>query len=158
MREEDRIIIRKVNRPDSEMPEDLIRWVCKIFDFAETDKGIEPMLLKEIAEASFKGTGVTSKDLNSDLQIPRSTVLYHINRFISIGFITRKGTRYYLKSSNMTDTIEGIHEDIEKEFSRMIEYSERLDKIMEEDSYGGKRNRSEKRIGNQKRRKISSKG
>ncbi len=143
MAKEERIVLRRLNRPDSEREDDLISWFCKAFDFAETGNDVEPMLLKEIAKASFGGSGVSSKELNKDLGVPRSTVLYHINRFISVGFIVRKGTKYYLRSASMTETIVGIQDDVEREFNRMMQYAERLDKMIEDDIYGRRRENRE---------------
>jgi predicted transcriptional regulator len=146
---EEKIVIRSLNRPEKESVDSLVAWFCKVFDLSEKEHSIEPTLLKAVINGSASGAGVTSKELNRRLDVPRTTVIYHLNRFISSGLILRRGRKYFLRSRDLESTIEELQADMLREFDRMIEFAERFDKIIMSDVYG----RGEKRIKRAERRK-----
>lgn len=135
MPSEEKIVLKNTSRPQSTKPEDLFKMFCLAFDFSHDTKSIESMMLHEVTFASAEGDGVTSKNLNEKLTVPRSTIIYHLNRFMSAGFVVRKGRKYYLRSSTMAQTIEEIQFDMEREFARLIKYAEMLDKTLEGKNY-----------------------
>ena len=127
----ERIVIRQVSRPDKENVKEIIEWFCEVFDLSDKGNELEPALLREIVSNSMKGDGVTSKDLTKDLAMPRSTVIYHLNRFIYTGLVIRKGRRYYLRSEDLASTIEEIQADMFREFGRMINLAQRMAEMIE---------------------------
>ncbi len=127
----ERIVIRQVGRPNKENVKEIVEWFCEVFDLANKGDGIEPAMFKEIVSNSMNGSGITSKDLTKDLDMPRSTVIYHLNRFIYTGLVIRKGRRYYLRSDDLVSTIEEIQADMFREFGRMITLAQRMDDILE---------------------------
>lgn len=141
MRNVEKVVIKNLNKPDKEKLEDLFQWFCQVFDLSGKDNETEPGLFKEIIEGSVTGKGVTSKVLNKKLSLPRSTVIYHLNRFIGSGLVIRQGTKYYLRSDDMASTIEELQADLSREFGRMIEIAERMDKMLESDIYGRRKGR-----------------
>ncbi|MDE1761759.1 MAG: helix-turn-helix transcriptional regulator [Candidatus Micrarchaeota archaeon] len=134
MAAEEKIVVRQVQRPQREDVDTLVSWFLKSFDLSEDE--LEPGMLKEIASASFVGSGVTSKELNDKLDTPRTTVIYHLNRFISSGLVVRKGRKYFLRATDMETTIEELQADMLREFNRMIEFAEKFDQMMMGDIYG----------------------
>lgn len=136
---EEKIVIKAVNKPEKENRDVILTWFCQVFDLGNGQDSTEPVIFKEIVVASFSGKGITSKDLNKKLDIPRSTVIYHLNRFIYTGLVVRKGRRYYLRSEDMASTIEELQADLDREFNRMIQFAEKLDDIFEANSYGRRR-------------------
>jgi phage FluMu protein gp41 len=140
MHSREKIVIRYINRPDNDNMDGLIRLFCCAFDF-DYEHGMEPLMLKEIVDASFAGDGITSLALKKRISAPRSTVIYHINRFMNVGLIVRRGTRYFLRAQSMVSTMEEIQKDIDGEFNRLSQYAEMLDNIIERDVYGGRKTR-----------------
>lgn len=141
----ERLVIRTANRPPKEGEEALLEWFCDVFDLAGKKSDLEPEMLGEIAGGSIKGDGVTSKDLNKRLDMPRSTVIYHLNRFIYSGLVVRKGRKYYLRSNDMASTIEELQSEMLMEFNKLIQFAERLDKMMESEYYGRRQKRGKER-------------
>lgn len=139
----ERLVIKTVNKPAKEDMDNLWEWFCEVFDLK--NKNVEPEILKEIAGSSIKGDGITSKELNITLEMPRSTVIYHLNRFIYSGLVIRRGRRYYLRSTDMVSTMEELQSDMQREFNRMIEFAETLDKIMESDMNARRQKRRKER-------------
>lgn len=135
---EERIAIRPVNRPQKESVDALVTWFCESLDLSDKDD-LEPTMLKEIIDKSIKGNGVTSMELKDRLDTPRTTVIYHLNRFIYSGIVVRKGRKYYLRSTDMASTLEELQADMQREFMRMIEFAEKMDALFESDIYGRKR-------------------
>ena len=140
----ERIVIKSVNRPQREDIDNISTWFCEVFDLGNKNDELEPMLLKEIIINSINGSGVTSKELNKKLELPRSTVIYHLNRFIYSGLIIRKGRKYYLRSDDLASTIEDIQAEMFREFNRLIDLAQRMDDMLEVD-YNGRRRGRERR-------------
>lgn len=138
---EEKIVIKQVPKPTKENADALVVWFCKTFDMQVESDSMEPGLFKEIVTNSITGTGITSKDLNEKLDVPRSTVIYHLNRFIYSGLVVRKGRRYYLRSEGMTGTIEELQADMQRDFNRMMEFAQKMDELFEGDLSGRKRRR-----------------
>ncbi len=134
MHSEERIIIRSIAKPTADSVEELTFWFCRAFDLASGGEALEPSLFKEIVSASVEGTGVTSKELNDRLAVPRTTVIYHLNRFIGSGLVVRKGRKYFLRSEDMESTIEELQADMTREFSRMLAFAEKFDEILAGDA------------------------
>ena len=141
----EKIVIRTVGKPRDEGVDDLYGWFCEVFDLSGKGREMEPQILKEIVGSSMAGKGVTSLSLYKKLSVPRSTVIYHLNRFISMGLVVRKGRRYYLRSGDMESTLQELQEDVLREFNRMIEFAEMLDKSIEDVFYGRKGKRYQER-------------
>ncbi len=138
MANEEKMVIRQVNRPAKEDADTLVLWFLQSFDLSDSKNSLEPVMLKEIINRSVSGKGVTSKELNSKLATPRTTVIYHLNRFIYSGLVVRKGRRYFLRATNMEGTLEEMQADMMREFGRLMAFAEKLDQLMEV-SYHGRR-------------------
>lgn len=127
----EKLVIRQISKPDNTDPDALSEWFCDVFGLSVKGSELEPTMLKEIVGGSVNGEGVTSKDLNEKLEVPRTTVIYHLNQFISTGLVIRKGRKYYLRSEDMASTLEEMQADMEREFNKMIDFAQRMDEIFE---------------------------
>jgi len=139
----EKIAVRQVQKPQKENVDTLVSWFLKSLDISENEDTLEPGMLKEIVVTSFEGIGITSRELNDKLETPRTTVIYHLNRFISSGLIVRRGRKYFLRATDMESTIEEMQADMEREFGRMMEIAEKFDQMMMGDIHG---RRGQKRI------------
>ena len=137
----ERITIKVVGRPQKDDLDHLSSWFCEVFDLNDKENNIEPLMLKRLIIKSISGDGVTSKELQKDLETPRSTVIYHLNRFIDAGLIIRKGRNYYLRSDDLASTIEDIQAEMIREFDRVITLAQKIDGILEVGKNGGRKNR-----------------
>ena len=127
-----RIVIRFVERPDSDDPEEIIRWFCSVFGFSsDGENGVEETIFRHLAEAAYHHEGLTSSELTEDMDMARSTVIYHLNRFIDSGLLVKRGRIYYLRASELSKTIEEIEYDIEREMKRMLDTAREFDRLME---------------------------
>lgn len=128
----DRIVIRFFERPDSDEPEEIIRWFCRVFGLSNPEEKdpIEEQILLEFARAAQHSDGLTSSELDIDTDLARSTIIYHLNRFIEVGLIVKKGRKYYLRGSEMQKAIEEIEYDIEREMRRMLDTAKEFDRLM----------------------------
>jgi predicted transcriptional regulator len=133
MPSEEKLVIKPLSRPSNETSDELARWFCKVFDLEEES---EPEMLREIIKKSISGEGVTSLELYKKMKMPRSTVIYHLNRLIGTGLVVRKGRKYFLRSMSLEDTIAELQEDMLREFNRLIEFAEKFDELMSREIYG----------------------
>ncbi len=128
----EKIIIKVTEKPNKD-PEKIIKWFCIVFGLSDEEEknNIETQILKKfIMNAENRNNGITSSDLKFNKPIPKSTVIYHLNRFISSGLIIKKGRKYYLRATNLLKAIEEIEYDINKEFKKMLDIALDFDKLM----------------------------
>ncbi len=136
-----KIVLKIVNKPGQDTARALTDWFLESFDLSGKDDLLEQAMFKELVGNSLKGTGTTSKELNKELDLPRSTVIYHLNRFIGSGLVVRKGRRYYLRAEDFESTIQELQGEMLMEFSRMMQFASKLDAIMEDEINGRRKRR-----------------
>ncbi len=125
-----KIVIQFTEMPDSDDPKSMIRWFCIAFGLCGAEGGgIEEKILGRFTDAAWKGNGITSSELGEGIDLSRSTVIYHLNRFIDSGLVVKRGRRYYLRASEMHKAIEEIEYDIEREMKRMMDIAMEFDRI-----------------------------
>lgn len=129
----ERIVIRFVERPDFNKPEDMLKWFCDVFGLSsgENPNSIEAQILKNFIEAAYNNEGLASSELRLNTDLARSTVIYHLNRFIDAGLLVKRGRKYYLRASEMSKAIEEIEYDINREMQRMRDTARVFDKFMD---------------------------
>jgi predicted DNA-binding transcriptional regulator len=129
----ERIVIRFVERPDVNNPEKMLKWFCDVFGLSSEGSldSIEVQILGNFATAAYKNQGIASSELKLDTKLARSTVIYHLNRFIDAGLLVKKGRKYYLRASEMQKAIEEIEYDINREMQRMLDTAKEFDRMME---------------------------
>ena len=129
-----KIIIRTVEQPSSgNSPQELIHWFCEAFGFSsgEDENSIEEQILKKFVEAAYSGRGLSSSELKFTPPVARSTVIYHLNRFIDSGLLVKRGRLYYLRAAEMSKAIQEIEYDIDREMRRMLDLAKEFDSLME---------------------------
>lgn len=140
----EKIVLRSVSKPEKENVDSMLDWFCRVFDISNGEGSTEIAILKELLSKSIAGEGVTSMELTEKLSLPRSTVIYHLNRLIQMGIAVRKGRKYYLRSGDMEETISELQADIEREFKRIGEFAQKIDELIERE-INGREKRARKR-------------
>ena len=129
----EKIVIRVIERPSNESPEKIIKWFCMVFGLSDNDSnndiGVQ-ILKKFIMNSNSRDGGLSSSDLKFNPRVPKSTTIYHLNRFISSGLIVKKGRKYYLRATNLLRAIEEIEYDINKEFQKMLDTAIEFDRML----------------------------
>lgn len=128
----ERIVIKVLEKPDFNDPEKLIKWFCEVLGLSseEDSTSIGEQILSSFTKAAYLDEGISSSELKFSTGIARSTVIYHLNRFIDSGLLVKKGRKYYLRASEMSKAIEEIEYDIDRELSRMLDTAKEFDKLM----------------------------
>jgi predicted transcriptional regulator len=129
----ERIIIKFVELPDSKDREKMLKWFCYAFGLSNeigVDNPIEEQILKNFTDAAYKNEGLASSQLKLDTDLARSTIIYHLNRFIESGLLVKRGRKYYLRASEMSKAIEEIEYDINREMKRMLDIAKEFDRLM----------------------------
>ncbi|MGC8648413.1 MAG: winged helix-turn-helix domain-containing protein [Candidatus Micrarchaeia archaeon] len=134
MRSSKEIVIRSVDKPvrEKDNVDVLIKWFCEAFGLSKEDEkdSIEEKILKKFIYAALKDKGISSGELKFGKPIPRSTIIYHLNRFIDAGLIIKRGRRYYLRSVDMAGVIKELEYDMDREIKRMLDMAEDLNRII----------------------------
>lgn len=128
----ERIVIKFVERPDFKDQEKMLKWFCDVFGLSSSDNfdSIEEQILRNFTVAAYKNSGLASSELKLKTDLARSTVIYHLNRFIEAGLLVKRGRKYYLRASEMYKAIEEIEYDINREMQRMLDTAKEFDKLM----------------------------
>ncbi len=126
----DRFVIRFIETPDSQNPDEIIRWFCAVFGLSTEKDSIEGQILQLFIKKAYGSKGISSTELTAETSAPRSTVIYHLNRLIDSGLVVRRGRQYRLRASEMQKTIEEIEYDVEREMRRMMDIAVEFDKLM----------------------------
>ncbi len=128
----ERIVIKFVERPDFDDQEKMLKWFCEVFGLSSSDSdySIEEQILKKFTYAAYRNRGLASSELKLKTDLARSTVIYHLNRFIEAGLLVKRGRKYYLRASEMYKAIEEIEYDINREMQRMLDTAKEFDKLM----------------------------
>jgi predicted transcriptional regulator len=129
-----KIVIRTVEMPRQDEPDKMIKWFCAALGFPAEGIGIsiEEQMLKKFIMASQENKGLPSSEFHFKPKIARSTVIYHLNRFIEAGLVIKKGRKYYLRGAEMQRTMEEIQYDMEREMRRMIDMAREFDTMVRE--------------------------
>ena len=126
-----RIIIRTVEMPAAKKPDDIIKWFCEVLGIAAgSDSDVEERIFRAFAYAAQTNSGISSSDITLRQGLARSTVIYHLNRLIDMGLITKKGRRYYLRATNMARMVEELEYDLDREMNRMLNVAQEFDRLM----------------------------
>ena len=136
----EKIAIRVLEKPDAKDPEKMLAWFVAALGLSGEEKdSIEEQILRDFAYAARKEQGLSSSELKLDRQVARSTVIYHLNRFMEVGLIVKKGRKYYLRAADMTKVIEELEYDIEREMQRMLDTAKEFDRLFSVRPKGRKR-------------------
>ncbi|MGC8568021.1 MAG: winged helix-turn-helix domain-containing protein [Candidatus Micrarchaeia archaeon] len=129
-----KIVIKELDKPDSENYEIIVGWFCQAFGLgSENDYSIEAKILESLAKAAYNNNkGMTSMEIKKELgdDIGRTTIIYHLNKFIQSGLVVKRGRKYYLRSSSMYKAIEELEYDLDKEMKKMLDVAKEFDKMM----------------------------
>ncbi len=127
-----RIFIRSIEMPDAKKPDDIIRWFCEVLGIAAEggDSDAEGRIFRAFAYAARGSKGISSSDLTLRQGMARSTVIYHINRLIDMGIVTKRGRLYYLRATNLSKMVEELEYDLNREMSRMLDAAQEFDRLM----------------------------
>lgn len=126
-----RIVIKSVDKPLYGDPDDMLKWFCDALGLTTSGAAddIEVKLLKTFIIAAANNEGISSSDIKLDKNIARTTIIYHINRLIESGLVVKKGRKYYLRAQGLSNSLEEIEYDIEREMRRMFDAATEFDRI-----------------------------
>lgn len=127
--------IKQIDRPDYNDPKALLRWFCLMFGLEEEkskkNNDIVEQILINFIYAAREGRGLTSSEIKMKPALPRSTLIYHLNRFVDAGMITREGHVYKLRAPDMVKLTEELNYDVDREFRRMLDAAKEFDILID---------------------------
>lgn len=128
-----KIVIRSVDKPAYKGPDELIQWFCEALGLSNANgkDSIEAEILKRFIVAAANNTGISSSQIRLKPEVARSTVIYHINRFIDSGLVVKRGRKYYLRAQELSGSIEEIEYDINREMMRLLDTAREFDRMFD---------------------------
>lgn len=127
-----KIVIRSIETPTTKKPDAIIKWFCEALGIAagNDDSDVEERIFRALAYAALNNEGVSSTDLTAGGKLARSTIIYHLNRLMDMGLITRRGRKYRLRATNLSKMVKELEYDLDREMSRMLDVAQEFDRLM----------------------------
>lgn len=124
------LILRDIDVPRKKDMEEDLEWLCQSLGLrGEEDRrdelGVE--IFKSLVRATYKNEPVRSTIICRRVNVSRGAVVYHLNRFIEMGLVVRRGREYTLRRSSLSRTLEEMESDMERMIRRMREIAEYID-------------------------------
>ncbi|MEM3020557.1 MAG: winged helix-turn-helix domain-containing protein [Candidatus Micrarchaeaceae archaeon] len=129
-----KIVIKSVDKPvEAKSPDAIISWFCEVFGLSGSGEpdSIESDILKRFLVAAARNEGISSSEIKLGKDVPRSTVIYHLNRLIESGLVVKRGRKYYMRAQGLSTSLEEVEYDIDREFQRMIDIAREFDRLFE---------------------------
>lgn len=155
-----KIIIKAVNKPNSSKPDMLLKWFCEAFGLSDSEdkEDVEFTILRNLTYAAYENKGYSSIELKEHVPIGRSTIVYHLNKFIESGLVVKRGRRYYLRSTDLSTAIEEIEYDLNKEMMKLLDAAKEFDRLMEGGARKEERILEGEKEGKEKRKALGKRG
>ncbi len=126
------IIIKERRMPEREEVEDLMEWVCECLGLVkgrDTDKTSAKLLMCFLRH-SMKNESATPEIMASELNLSRSTVIHHLQKYVKSGLIIRTSKGYELRERTLEETLAEIEKDVEREFERIRKIARKIDEAL----------------------------
>ncbi len=122
------ITLNRKERPHTDDPLYELQWLMEALGISERFSRGYAEILMRIAKkgASRIGTGTLAEERGEK----RTTLVYHINRLISMGLLVREGRDLQLRASNFERTIEEIERDVLRMFEDMKRVAREVDEAL----------------------------
>lgn len=109
-----------------------IEWICECLGLADRENELATEIFKELLHATKERDGVSSKEITEKKNVTQGAIVYHLNIFMSSGLVVKQGRRYYLRSTSLDETMEGLEQDMLRRMRKLRELAKHIDEEMEQ--------------------------
>ena len=122
------ITLARKERPHTDDPLSELQWLMEVLGISERFSRDYAEILMRIAKkgVSKVGTGTLAEERGTK----RTTLVYHINRLVSMGLVVREGRDLQLRASCFERTIEEIERDVLRMFEDMKRVAREVDEAL----------------------------
>ncbi len=121
----ERIILQRKEPPYEKDPEAALRWLVTVLGVPERFAETYAEILERIA-LEGKSSGVLAEELGEK----RTSLVYHINKLISMGVLVRRGRNIELRASSFERTVSEIEEDVLRLLRTMKAIAREIDEAL----------------------------
>jgi DNA-binding MarR family transcriptional regulator len=124
------VTVKKIRSPAPGNLNDDIDFISKSFGyFSRRDKQdsagrIFRLLVKK---AGGLKEGVSSEEIAQELSLSRGATVYHLNKFIESGLVTKERNVYRIRAGSLQKSVEEVKEDIDRIFSHIAKIAMDID-------------------------------
>ena len=127
LRRERKITIVELQSPKPGNVEDEIKWLCRCLDLDPKRDKIAFQIFLHLLNASRNGKGLRSIEVTRHLNVTQAAVVYHINGFLRIGVVEKKGTEYYLRGGSLEHAVIEMEGDMIRRMRLLRQIAGRID-------------------------------
>jgi biotin operon repressor len=127
-----RITIVETPAPHGKNLNDKLLWfggTFGLFGNRDKDKSCFRIFIELIKHAR-NNAPVSSDEIAENLSLSRGTVVHHINKLMSCGFIINKDKRYFLKVSSLRSLVNNMESELEKQMLELKQVAREIDEIL----------------------------
>ncbi|MEM4256822.1 MAG: helix-turn-helix domain-containing protein [Candidatus Diapherotrites archaeon] len=116
-----KLIIKKIESPFSENPQDKFNWICESFGLfhASGKEKAASFIFRELIRAAEEDRKLALSDLVEISGLSRGAITNHLNNLLLAGMIVKQGRFYYARSKSVYRIIEEIEQDLLRIFSEL---------------------------------------
>ncbi len=124
-----------IEKPQTHSIDNDIEWICDCLGLADKENDIATDIFKELLRATKDREGITTREIvekeKTTKRVTQGAIVYHINMFMSHGLVIKQGTRYFLRSTSLNETMEELEEDMLRRMRKLRELAKHIDEEME---------------------------
>lgn len=128
-----RIVITTIKRPRSTTINEELQWFGNSLGlFGERDKNKSCFrMFIELVKAVKQEQGLTSEELAQKLGLTRATIVHHLNTLMERGIIVHQANQYIIRGDKLSELVEDIQRDVERQLIEIRKAAEELDRVLE---------------------------
>ena len=126
-----RVTIIRTSEPSNDNINELLQWfggTLGLFNLRDKDRScfrIFIILLKAVKQFP---NGLSSDDIADRTSLSRGTVVYHLNKLMSVGLVNEANNKYYLMFENLEEISDNLRSEVNDAFDSLSFIGRNLDK------------------------------
>ncbi|MCC7574473.1 winged helix-turn-helix domain-containing protein [Candidatus Woesearchaeota archaeon] len=126
-----RVTIIRTSEPSNDNINELLQWfggTLGLFNIRDKDRSCFRIFIVLLKAVKQKPNGLSSDDIAERTSLSRGTVVYHLNKLMSVGLVSEVNNKYYLMFENLEDVSENLRREVNDAFDSLSFIGRNLDK------------------------------
>ncbi|MBI4448347.1 ArsR family transcriptional regulator [Candidatus Woesearchaeota archaeon] len=127
-----KITLLKIKKPQNRDLNADIQWLSQslgLFNLRDKEKSCFRIFV-ELLKCTKKDNPISSDELAFKLNLSRGTIVHHLNKLISAGFVVSTHNKYILRTKTLKELVELIKKDVNESFSHIEEAAKEIDQSL----------------------------
>ena len=126
-----RITIIKTSEPSNRSVNELLQWfggTLGLFNLRDKDRSCFRIFIVLLKSVKSSPRGLSSDEIAERTSLSRGTVIYHLNKLMSVGIVFESNNKYFLKYDSLEEISESIRSEVNDAFDSLSFIGRDIDK------------------------------